>query len=193
MYMKWLLLVEALLNKFTSGIHNSNSIRIGLCENLLKSCFFTVWRHKSPLKNTKILQLAGSGKQQIVTCFNLLCSAFMTPSVGKNSRTIPLLPSFERKHFKISMKSYVYIRRLMLKSCNKVTKYLILWNIFRVPPSNFSVCCAGVNLRYLIFSELWSHSHWKNCSQILNLMALNCFSIVIQLSHTPFWSSLLEL
>jgi hypothetical protein len=67
------------LKKFITQI----PLRIELSKYLLKC--FTAGRQKSPHKSTKILQFTVSGKQKIVTCFSLSCSAFMMPSVGKNN------------------------------------------------------------------------------------------------------------
>jgi hypothetical protein len=85
MYMKWILIVQTLLNKFTSEIQNTNSITIQVNENLLKCCCFTTGKQISSHRNTKVIQLAVSGKKQVVKCFNLSCSAFVLPSVGKTN------------------------------------------------------------------------------------------------------------
>jgi hypothetical protein len=51
-YIKWILIVHALLNKFTSGIQISNSVIIKL-NNLLNSCCFTIEKHTPPYRNIK--------------------------------------------------------------------------------------------------------------------------------------------
>lgn len=62
MYMKWILIIQAFLNKFTSEIPSYK---------WMKTCWNAA---VSQQENTIITQkhwLAVSGKQQIVTCFNL--------------------------------------------------------------------------------------------------------------------------
>jgi hypothetical protein len=69
MLMNWILIQE-LLTKFTSEIHDSDSITIHLHENFVQHCCFATGEHLSPQKNQNT-PTAVSGKQQVMTCFSL--------------------------------------------------------------------------------------------------------------------------
>jgi hypothetical protein len=81
--MKWILTIQALSNKFTSEIQYPNSITIKMNGNPLKYHCFTTENHISPDKNTRIFQLAVSGKQQVVACFNYFYCKKITVNITK--------------------------------------------------------------------------------------------------------------
>jgi hypothetical protein len=136
MYMKWILIVQAHLNKYT--------LEIKIQYSWMKTCWNPVVSHTE----TWNLQFLESSKLwPVSTChvMHLCCDLWGKLTKLFKSLTTPVVPSVERKPSKISRKPYLYMPYVLV-SCNQLTKYLIPWKVFRAPPSNFSENQAGINL-----------------------------------------------
>lgn len=73
----------------------------------------------------------------------------------------------------------------VLMSRNKVTKYLIPWNVYRVPPSDFQSISGRYESVTLIFFFFRILKFWLKNSR-LNLLMINCFDVVMHFRNTPF-------